>query len=84
MDETLRLQRLRWQRNAAGVFAVFLVLAGFGLALPKSLARYRALRAAQAELIELQTQITDTQSQIVTEQKQILELQQQILALQRK
>lgn len=84
MDENLRLQGLGWQRNAAGACAVFLVLAGFGLALPKSLARYRAMRAAQAELVYLQAQITGTQDQIVAAQKQIIELQQQILVLQRK
>ena len=84
MDENLRLQRLRRQRNAAGAFAVFLVLASFGLALPTRLARYRAMRAAQAELIDLQEQIVNIQFQIGAEQKQIIELQHQILAWQRK
>ena len=78
------LQRLRWQRNAAGVLAVSVVLVGFGLALPQSLARYRAMRAAQAELVDLQGQITRVQRQIVDEQKQIVYLQQQIVALQKR
>lgn len=84
MDETIRMRRLRWQRNAAGTLAILLLLVGFGLAFPRSLARYRALRAAQAELVDLQAQIGRVQGEIVSEQKQIIELQQQIVALQKK
>ncbi len=84
MDENTLMRRLRRQRNAAGVFAVALVLVGFGLAMPRSLARYRSLRAAQAELVDLQLRITSAQSQIVDGQKQIVELQRQITVLQAK
>lgn len=84
VDLISRLRNLRRQRNAAAVVAVLLVLTGFGLALPISLARYRALRAAQVELVELQLRITYAQRDIVAGQTKIVELQRQITAAQGK
>ncbi|HTL69037.1 MAG TPA: hypothetical protein VL200_15335 [Lacunisphaera sp.] len=83
MEEDLELRRLRRQRNALVTFAIVILLGSFFAALPGSLARYRGLRAGQAELVDLQAQITSVQSQIVTEQGQILEVQKQIAELQR-
>lgn len=83
MDTNLRLQRLRRQRNAATLFAVVLVLAAMGLTLPKSMAGYRALRASQVELLDLQRRITEAQAQIVAEQTEIVQLQQQMTALRK-
>ena len=68
VDVNTRLRHLRRQRNAAVVVAVLLVLVGFSLTLPTSLARYRAVRAAQAELIGLQKEINDAQSRILEAQ----------------
>lgn len=84
VDVDSRLEHLRRQRNAAAVVAVLLVLGSFGLALPVSLERYRALRAAEAELVERQRLINVLQHEIVDGQKQILELQRQINALRGK
>lgn len=77
------LEQLRRQRNAAAVFAVVVLLVGFGVTVPRSLARYRQLRAAEAELVGLQQDIIRFQNQIVKEQRQITELQQEIIALQK-
>lgn len=82
MDTDADLRRLRLQRNALVAFAIVVLLCSFFVALPGSLARYRGLRAGQAELVGLQQQITSVQNQIVAEQAQILEVQKQIAAAQ--
>ena len=79
MDDNTPLQHLRRQRNAAALAAVLMVLAGFAVTFPRSLARYRSLRAAQAELIDLQNKIYHTQYRILDYQRLIREAQQQII-----
>jgi TolA-binding protein len=78
------LQQLRRQRNMAGAIAVGLLLIGLGVAVPRGLARYRALVGTRHELADLQDQLRELQSKIVETQKQIIAQQQQILALQKK
>ncbi len=81
MDVNLRIQRLRRQRNAALAFAVIALAAGVGLSLPRSLARYRELRAMQAELVNLQSVINSIQEQNLREQVRLREVQGQIAVL---
>lgn len=84
MDMDADLRRLRLQRNALVAFAIVVLLGSFIVALPGSLARYRGLRKAQAELVNLQALITSDQNQIVAEQQQILDLEKQITEAQRR
>lgn len=68
----------------AGLLAGVLLLGGLGVTIPRSLSRYRALRAAQEELTALQLEINRLQFHIVDRQKRTLELQRQIQAASRK
>lgn len=75
------IQRLRLQRNGAGVAAVLLMAIGLVICLPRSLERRKHLQAANDELLSLQSQIEDTQSRIRSVQKQIIQAQSEIRSL---
>jgi hypothetical protein len=74
--------RLRRQRNLFAAVAIF-SLASIGLAVPRKIANYRELKAANSHLVELQTGIVDAQRQIRAAQEEILGYQQTIRAWQR-
>ena len=76
-DEGVR--RLRRQRNLFATIAVC-SLASIGLAVPRKVASYRELKAANAHLVEMQAAIVSTQRQIKMAQEEIQGYQQAIRA----
>lgn len=74
--------RLRRQRNLFAAAAA-LALASIGLAVPRKVAQYRELKAANAHLVELQAAIVDTQRQIRAAQEDIVGYQDTIRAWQK-
>lgn len=78
------MELLRRQRNLAAILAVSVVLAGFAVTFPGSLAYYRSLRNARAEVVDLQRQIVDLQNQIRESQRNLREIEQQLVEARRK
>jgi hypothetical protein len=74
--------RLRRQRNLFRAVAAVAV-ASIGAALPRKVANYRELRAANAHVVELQAEIVDAQRHIRIAQEQILGYQATIRAWQK-
>jgi hypothetical protein len=73
--------RLRRQRNLFAAVAAC-ALASIGLWVPRKLANYRELKAANAHLVELQASIVSAQRKIMTAQEEIQGYQQTVRAIQ--
>lgn len=84
MSTEATVRDLRRQRNLAAWLAVFFLVAGLGITLPRSWARYRSVRAAQEELAELQSQISWAEEHITSVQQRILDLQKKIQEARKK
>jgi hypothetical protein len=69
--------RLRAQRNLFAVLAVCL-LGSMATAVPRKLASYRELKAANTRLVALQAAVADNQQRIRDIQEQILKVQREI------
>jgi hypothetical protein len=82
MNQPSPAARIRRQRNVAIAVAALVLVAGFGAVLHQGLARYRALRTARTELIDLQVRIDRLQRQVVFAQEQLVEQQARIRRLQ--
>ncbi len=77
------ITRLRRQRNVFAVLAAC-SLALIGASVPRKVANYRELKAANDRLVELQASIVGTQRQIRTAQEEIAGYQQMLRAWQAK
>jgi len=84
MNQVDSTRRLRRQRNGAALLAMVMLFAGFGVTLPRVVARYRTLRSAELEIVRLQEEIGKLQRQIVATQREITEYEREILATQRR
>jgi hypothetical protein len=72
-----RISRFRTQRNLFAILAVCSI-ASIGLALPRKVASYRELKAANERLVGLQEAIVENQQRIRDTQDQILLIQREI------
>ena len=78
MDDDVRLQRLRKERNIAGIATVLFILISMAICAPQNLRRRAELKAARDDVVLLQLLITnsdqktrDVQAEIIRAQKEI-------------
>jgi peptidoglycan hydrolase CwlO-like protein len=79
MNDPEKLQYWRKQRNIFAVAAVLIIITGMAISLPQALERRRQLKAADADLVDLQSQLLTLQEQIRTVQAQIVQVQAEIV-----
>jgi len=79
MNDSEKIQSWRKQRNIFAVAAVLIIVTGMAVSLPRALKRRRQLKAADAELVDLQAKLVTLQGQIRSVQTQIVQMQTEIV-----
>jgi len=79
MNDSEKIQSWRKQRNIFAVAAVLIIVTGMAVSLPRAMERRHQLKAADAELVDLQNQLSHLQENIRSVQAQIIQVQTEIV-----